>query len=87
MCSSSNRLCPVAGRFRSRIENYLGFPTGISGLDLTGRAYAQALKFGAHLLVAKGATRLACDGQRYTVDIDEGPESDARGDHRDRSEI
>ena len=31
----------------SRIENYLGFPTGISGLDLTGRAYAQALKFGA----------------------------------------
>ena len=55
----------------SRIENYLGFPTGISGLDLTGRAYAQALKFGAHVLVAKGATRLACDGQRYTVDIDE----------------
>ena len=43
----------------SRIENYLGFPTGISGQDLTGRAYAQALKFGAHLMVAKGATRLA----------------------------
>jgi len=56
----------------SRIENYLGFPTGISGLDLTGRAYAQALKFGAHLMVAKGATRLACDGQRYTVEIDGG---------------
>ena len=56
----------------SRIENYLGFPTGISGLDLTGRAYAQALKFGAHVMVAKGATRLACDGQRYTVDIDGG---------------
>ena len=54
----------------SRIENYLGFPTGISGLDLTGRAYAQALKFGAHLMVAKGATRLACDGQRYAVEID-----------------
>ena len=53
----------------SRIENYLGFPTGISGLDLTGRAYAQALKFGAHVVVAKGATRLACDGQRYTVDV------------------
>ena len=57
----------------SRIENYLGFPTGISGLDLTGRAYAQALKFGAHIIVAKGATRLSCDGQRYTIEIDGGP--------------
>lgn len=54
----------------SRIENYLGFPTGISGLDLTGRAYAQALKFGAHLVVAKPATGLTCDGHRYTVEID-----------------
>jgi thioredoxin reductase (NADPH) len=62
----------------SRIENYLGFPTGISGLDLTGRAYAQALKFGAHVVVARGATRLACDGQRYTVDIDGGPRVRAR---------
>jgi thioredoxin reductase (NADPH) len=62
----------------SRIENYLGFPTGISGLDLTGRAYAQALKFGAHLMVARGATRLACDGQRYTVEIDGGPRVLAR---------
>jgi len=56
----------------SRIENYLGFPTGISGLDLTGRAYTQALKFGAHVMVAKGATKLACDGQRYTINIDDG---------------
>ena len=62
----------------SRIENYLGFPTGISGLDLTGRAYAQALKFGARVMVAKGATRLACDGQRYTVEIDGGPKVLAR---------
>jgi thioredoxin reductase (NADPH) len=62
----------------SRIENYLGFPTGISGLDLTGRAYAQALKFGAHVLVAKGATRLTCGGQRYIVDIDGGPRIQAR---------
>ena len=62
----------------SRIENYLGFPTGISGLDLTGRAYAQALKFGAHVMVAKGATRLACDGQRYTVEIDGGPRIQSR---------
>jgi thioredoxin reductase (NADPH) len=63
----------------SRIENYLGFPTGISGLDLTGRAYAQALKFGAHIMVAKGAARLGCDGQqRYTVGIEGGPQVRAR---------
>src|SRR5262245_46903168 len=62
----------------SRIENYLGFPTGVSGLELTGRAYAQALKFGARVMVAKGATRLACDGQRYTVEIDGGPTLPAR---------
>src|ERR1700745_3317250 len=62
----------------SRIEHYLGFPTGILGLGLTGRAYAQALKFGAHVMVAKGATRLACDGQRYTVEIDGGPKVLAR---------
>jgi thioredoxin reductase (NADPH) len=62
----------------SRIENYLGFPTGISGPELTGRAYAQALKFGAHVMVAKGATRLSCDGQRYAVEIDGGPKVLAR---------
>jgi thioredoxin reductase (NADPH) len=62
----------------SRIENYLGFPTGISGLELTGRAYAQALKFGAKILVTKGATRLSCDGQRYTVEIDDGSRIPAR---------
>ena len=62
----------------SRIENYLGFPTGIAGLDLTGRAHAQALKFGARVTVAKGATRLACDGQRYTVEIDGGLRVQAR---------
>jgi thioredoxin reductase (NADPH) len=62
----------------SRIENYLGFPTGISGLELTGRAYAQALKFGAHVIVAKGAVRLACGGQRYSVEIDGGPRVAAR---------
>src|SRR5215813_3516674 len=62
----------------SRIENYLGFPTGISGLDLTGRAYAQALKFGARVMVAKGATRLTCDGPRYAVEVDGGPTLPAR---------
>jgi thioredoxin reductase (NADPH) len=51
----------------SRIENYLGFPTGISGLELAGRAYAQALKFGSHVMVATGATSLAWDGQHALV--------------------
>jgi thioredoxin reductase (NADPH) len=62
----------------SRIENYLGFPTGISGLDLTGRAYAQAQKFGAQIMIAKGATRLACDRQPYAVQIDGGRHLAAR---------
>jgi thioredoxin reductase (NADPH) len=62
----------------SRIENYLGFPTGISGLDLTGRAYAQAQKFGAQIMIAKGATGLACDRQPYGVRIDGGPPVTAR---------
>ena len=62
----------------SRIENYLGFPTGISGLELTGRAYAQALKFGARVIVAKGAARLACNGQRYSVEIDGGSRIQSR---------
>ena len=62
----------------SRIENYLGFPTGISGLDLTGRAYAQAVKFGAHVLVAKGATRLVRDGGRFAIDVGDGSPISAR---------
>ena len=47
----------------SRIENYLGFPTGISGQELAGRAYTQAQKFGAQMLIARGATELTCDRQ------------------------
>ena len=45
----------------SKIENYLGFPTGISGQDLAGRAYTQAQKFGADVLISRSATRLTCD--------------------------
>ena len=55
----------------SRIENYLGFPTGISGQELTGRAYAQAQKFGAQIMIAKGAIGIACDRQTQAVQIDE----------------
>jgi thioredoxin reductase (NADPH) len=45
----------------ARIENYLGFPTGISGLALTGRAFNQAQKFGAELAIPLEVARLDCD--------------------------
>ncbi len=56
----------------SKIENYLGFPTGISGQELAGRAYTQAQKFGAQVLIAKDAKGLACDRRPYAVQIDNG---------------
>lgn len=62
----------------SRIENYLGFPSGISGLDLTGRAYAQAQKFGAEVMIAKGATKLSCARPLYSVHLEDGGRIDAR---------
>jgi thioredoxin reductase (NADPH) len=55
----------------SRIENYLGFPTGISGRELAGRAYTQAEKFGAQMLIVKG-TRLTCDRKPYIVEVENG---------------
>lgn len=54
----------------SRIENYLGFPAGISGQELAGRAYTQAQKFGAQVMIAKGAMQLTCDRQPYGLRID-----------------
>jgi thioredoxin reductase (NADPH) len=51
----------------SKIENYLGFPTGISGRELAGAAYTQAQKFGAQLLIARGAKGLACDRRPYSL--------------------
>ena len=57
----------------SMIENYLGFPTGISGKDLATRAHMQAQKFGAQIAIAKGATRLSCARKPYAVQIDNGP--------------
>jgi thioredoxin reductase (NADPH) len=62
----------------SKIENYLGFPTGISGQDLAGRAYTQAQKFGAQVMIAKRATHLACDRKPYAIEMDEGPPVQAR---------
>ena len=62
----------------SRIENYLGFPTGISGLDLTTRAYAQAQKFGAEIMIAKRAAKLACERQPYSLDVGDDSRVSAR---------
>jgi thioredoxin reductase (NADPH) len=56
----------------SRIENYLGFPTGISGQDLAGRAHTQAQKFGAQIMIASGAGQVACDRRPYEIGIDNG---------------
>ena len=51
----------------SRIENYLGFPTGISGQALAGRALVQAQKFGAEVAVASTALQLRCEPQPYEI--------------------
>jgi thioredoxin reductase (NADPH) len=53
----------------SKIENYLGFPTGISGQELAGRAYTQAQKFGAQIAITRGATQLTCDRKPYTIAV------------------
>src|SRR5258707_3894946 len=62
----------------SKIENYLGFPTGISGHELAGRAYTQAQKFGVQMLIAKDAKGLACDRRPYAVLIADGQSVPAR---------
>src|SRR5262249_24454650 len=62
----------------SKIENYLGFPTGISGQQLAARAYEQAQKFGAQLMIARGAKQLVCDRKPYAIEMDNGPRVLAR---------
>jgi len=56
----------------SKIENYLGFPTGISGQALAARAFTQAEKFGANIAIARGASRLDCTVEPYAVHLDDG---------------
>jgi thioredoxin reductase (NADPH) len=56
----------------SKIENYLGFPTGVSGNELAARATAQAQKFGAHMVVARSVVKLECSGRPYKVVLDNG---------------
>ncbi|HUO33530.1 MAG TPA: NAD(P)/FAD-dependent oxidoreductase, partial [Candidatus Acidoferrum sp.] len=62
----------------SKIENYLGFPTGISGQDLAARAYSQAQKFGADMIIAHTAIRLTCERKPYAVEVDGGRKLFAR---------
>ena len=61
----------------SRIENYLGFPNGVSGQELAARALTQAEKFGADLLIDR-AERLYCDRQPYRVALESGTDVSAR---------
>ena len=62
----------------SKIENYLGFPAGISGRDLAGRAEAQARKFGAEVMIATGAAELVCQPSAYGVRLEGGVTIPAR---------
>ncbi len=62
----------------SKIENYLGFPTGISGQALAGRAFTQAQKFGADVAIARTASRLDCGGHPYVVELENGERVRAR---------
>lgn len=62
----------------SRIENYLGFPTGVSGQELATRAIHQAQKFGAHMMVARSIVKLECERHPYKVVTDDADVLSAR---------
>jgi thioredoxin reductase (NADPH) len=62
----------------SKIENYLGFPTGISGHALAGNAYTQAQKFGAQMLIARAASGLSCERRPYGLKLEDGETLPAR---------
>ena len=62
----------------SKIENYLGFPAGLSGNELAASAIAQSEKFGAQIMVARTVERLNCGKRPYKVTLDNGQEIPAR---------
>jgi thioredoxin reductase (NADPH) len=62
----------------SKIENYLGFPTGISGQALAGRAQVQAMKFGAHMAIARSVQGMDCSRHPYRLLLDDGTSVAAR---------
>ncbi|MBO0808327.1 MAG: NAD(P)/FAD-dependent oxidoreductase, partial [Actinobacteria bacterium] len=61
----------------SRIENYLGFPDGVSGMQLTTRAQRQATRFGAEVLTTREVTGLEVNGSARTVQFSDGATIDA----------
>jgi thioredoxin reductase (NADPH) len=56
----------------SKIENYLGFPTGISGQALAGRAQVQAQKFGARLAISRSVVGINCEHRPYRIELEDG---------------
>jgi thioredoxin reductase (NADPH) len=62
----------------SKIENYLGFPAGLSGTDLAARAIAQSEKFGAQIMVTRAVERLNCGQRPYQTALDDGQTISAR---------
>jgi thioredoxin reductase (NADPH) len=62
----------------ARIENYLGFPTGISGMALMGRAYSQAQKFGVEMAIPDEAVRLECGNHPCHIELKTGERIQAR---------
>jgi thioredoxin reductase (NADPH) len=55
----------------SRIENYMGFPAGLTGADLANRAYLQALKFGAELVAPVEVRSMTAEGDMHRLEIDD----------------
>ena len=62
----------------SRIENYLGFPAGVSGDDLANRALQQAKRFGAEILVTRNVTKIETEDGCHTITLDGGDTMEAR---------
>lgn len=62
----------------ARIENYLGFPTGISGMALMGRAYSQAQKFGVEMAIPDEVVRLHCGHDPCRLELANGEQVQAR---------
>jgi thioredoxin reductase (NADPH) len=62
----------------ARIENYLGFPTGITGMALMGRAYTQAQKFGTEMAIPTEVRGLQCDSGRFVLQLSNGEQASAR---------
>jgi len=62
----------------ARIENYLGFPTGISGMALMGRAFSQAQKFGVEIAIPEEAVKLECGDDVFRIELATGERVQAR---------